>query len=138
MPLLKDPKAVWKDRYLFTQKARWKTGSEPNKHQWKAFAVRNQRYRLVENNLYDMVKDPGQTHNIAAENPQVVKELRTAYDKFWKEARPLMVNETAPMSPLAPTTCCTTNRLRNRASLNGRLQSSEFTNQGQRLNCLIE
>ena len=102
VPLLKDPKAVWKDRYLFTQKARWKTGSEPNKHQWKAFAVRNQRYRLVENNLYDMVKDPGQTHNIAAENPQVVKELRTAYDKFWKEARPLMVNETAPMSRTRP------------------------------------
>ena len=102
VPLLKDPKAVWTDRYLFTQKARWKTGSEPNKHQWKAFAVRNQRYRLVENNLYDMVKDPGQTHNIAAENPQVVKELRTAYDKFWKEARPLMVNETAPMSRTRP------------------------------------
>ncbi len=49
-----------------------------------------------------MVKDPGQTHNIAAENPQVVKELRTAYDKFWKEARPLMVNETAPMSRTRP------------------------------------
>ena len=25
-----------------------------------------------------------------------------AYDKFWKEARPLMVNETAPMSRTRP------------------------------------
>ena len=29
VPLLKNPQAKWKDRYLFTQGARWKTGSEP-------------------------------------------------------------------------------------------------------------
>jgi arylsulfatase len=28
--------------------------------------------------------------------------MHVAYDKFWKEARPLMVNETAPMSPTQP------------------------------------
>ena len=28
--------------------------------------------------------------------------MRAAYDKFWGEARPLMVNETAPMSPTQP------------------------------------
>ena len=102
VPLLKNPKATWKDRYLFTQKARWRTGSEPNNHQWKAFAVRNQRYRLVDNNLYDMAQDPAQATNIADKKPEVVKELRAAYDEFWKEARPLMVNETAPMSPTRP------------------------------------
>jgi hypothetical protein len=31
-----------------------------------------------------------------------VEKMRAAYDKFWKEARPLMVNETTPMSPTQP------------------------------------
>jgi arylsulfatase len=28
--------------------------------------------------------------------------MRTAYEQYWKEARPLMVNESAPMSPTKP------------------------------------
>ncbi len=52
--------------------------------------------------LYDMVKDPGQKENVAEQNPAVVKKMRAAYDQFWKEARPLMVNESAPMSPTRP------------------------------------
>ena len=102
VPLLKNPKAKWKDRHLFTQVARWRTGSEPTDHMWKGFAVRNARYRLVGNSLYDMAKDPNQTTDIAAKDPKVVKSMRAAYDKFWKEARPLMVNEKAPMSPTRP------------------------------------
>ena len=35
VPLLKNPNAKWKDRYLFTQVARWKTGAEPTDHMWK-------------------------------------------------------------------------------------------------------
>jgi arylsulfatase len=102
LPLLKNPKAQWKDRHFFTQKARWKTGSEPNNHQWKGFAVRNQRYRLVDKALYDMAKDPNQTTDVADKHPEVIKTMRGAYDKFWKEARPLMVNEKVKMSPTRP------------------------------------
>ena len=102
LPLLKNPKAQWQDRHFFTQKARWRTGSEPNDHQWKGFAVRNQRYRLVDKALYDMAKDPNQTTDVADKHPEVVKAMRGAYDKFWKEARPLMVNEKAKMSPTRP------------------------------------
>ena len=102
LPLLRDPKVEWPDRYLFTQKARWPTGSEPNKHQWIGFSVRNHQYRLVDKQLYDMSKDPGQKTDIAGQNPKVVEKMRAAYDQFWKEARPLMVNETAPMSPTQP------------------------------------
>ena len=29
-------------------------------------------------------------------------KMRAAYAKFWKEARPLMVNEDVPMSPTRP------------------------------------
>ena len=49
-----------------------------------------------------MLADPGQKNDIAAKHPEVVEKMRAAYDKFWKEARPLMVNETTPMSPTQP------------------------------------
>ena len=85
VPLLKNPNAKWKDRYLFTQRARWKTGSEPTDHMWKGFAVRNERFRLVENSLYDMKVDPGQTTNVADKYPKIVISMRNAYEKFWEE-----------------------------------------------------
>ena len=102
LPLLLGQKIRIPDRYLFSQKARWPTGSEPNKHQWNNFAVRNDRYRLVGQQLFDLLADPGQKTDVAARHPGVVKEMRDAYDKFWKDARPLMVNEQAPMSKTRP------------------------------------
>ena len=44
----------------------------------------------------------GQKVNIAEENPALIKKMRDAYETFWKEARPLMVNEKVPMSPVRP------------------------------------
>jgi len=92
----------WPDRYLFTQKARWPTGSEPNEHRDSQFAVRSHRYRLVGKALYDMQEDPEQKTDVAADHPKIVEEMIAAYHTFWAEARPLMVNETAPMSPTRP------------------------------------
>lgn len=102
IPLLEGVKGDWPERYLFTQVARWKTGADPNESQWKGFAVRNERFRLVGKSLYDMKKDPSQTTDVAANHPAVVKEMREAYDAFWKESLPLMVNEKVPMSPTQP------------------------------------
>lgn len=102
LPLLDGSADTLPDRFLFTQKARWATGSEPNLHQWTGWSVRSQRFRLVGDELFDMIADPGQTKNVAAQHPEVIKEMRSAYDKFWKEARPLMVNEKAPMSKTRP------------------------------------
>ena len=39
---------------------------------------------------------------MAGEHPEIVAQMNAAYDAFWKEARPLMVNEAAPMSPTKP------------------------------------
>ncbi len=100
--LLAGQQGHWPDRNLFTQKARWKTGDEPNDHQWSGFAVRNTHYRLVDDALYDMHADPNQTTDVASDFPELVSEMRAAYDEFWKETRPLMVNEDAPMSPTRP------------------------------------
>ena len=114
LPLLNgEKKTLPDDRYLFTHRARWATGTDPNTHQWKNFAVRSQRWRYigaqqprrgatVPGALYDMQKDPGQTINVAEAHPEVVKKMRAAYDKFWKETLPLMVNEKAPMSKTRP------------------------------------
>tara|TARA_R110002049_G_scaffold2750_10_gene22474 strand:- start:144439 stop:145929 length:1491 start_codon:yes stop_codon:yes gene_type:complete len=105
LPLIENPKSDWSDRYLFTHKGRWKTGEDPNKYQWKGFAVRNQQYRFVDNSaLYDMQADPGQTNNIIDDNPEIVKTMRAEYDAWWKATVPLMVNEDAPMSPTQPYT----------------------------------
>lgn len=117
VPLMKDSKADWPDRYLFTHKARWDTGEDPDTHQWTNFAVRSHQYRYIgpgtvnkrrpdaaapSESLYDMLADPGQTTNIIESHPEVAAEMKAAYDAFWKEARPLMVNEEAPMSPTRP------------------------------------
>ena len=103
LPLVCDADADWADRYLYSHRARWKTGEDPDAFQWKNFAVRNQRFRFVEGKaLYDMQEDPGQTTNVIDQHLDVVKEMRSAYDVWWKATRPLMVNEDAPMSPVRP------------------------------------
>ena len=103
LPLIPNPKADWSDRFLFTHKGRWKTGANPDDFQWKSFAVRNQRFRFVQNDaLYDMQNDPGQTTNVIEQHPDVVKAMRHAYEKWWSETRPLMVNEDVPMSATRP------------------------------------
>ena len=102
-PLVVSEKADWPKRYLFDHRARWNTGKNPNDFKWMTFSVRGPKYRLVgKNQLFDMAADPGQKVNVAEENPEVVKEMLAAYEKFWDEARPLMVNEDAPMSKTRP------------------------------------
>ncbi len=103
LPLLANPNAAWDDRFLYTHCGRWPTGAEPNEYQYKQFSVRNQQYRLVnDRELFDMQADPGQTKNLYSAKPEVVAEIRQAYDQWWKVTRPMMVNETAPMSPTRP------------------------------------
>jgi arylsulfatase len=103
LPLIADEKAEWPDRYLFTHLGRWPVGADPDKFQWKNFAVRNYRFRLINNTeLFDMEQDPSQTTNVIDQHPQVVKEMREAYDRWWKETRPLMVNEDAEQSNTRP------------------------------------
>ncbi len=103
--LVADPQAEWPDRYLFTHRGRWPTGADPDDYQYedRFFAVRGPQYRLVgRDKLYDMIADPGQTTNVVDRHPEVVRVMLEAYDAWWTETRPLMVNESAPMSPVRP------------------------------------
>jgi hypothetical protein len=93
----------WPDRFLFAHQGRWPTGAEPDDFQWRNFAVRNQRFRLVgKDQLFDMERDPGQTTNVIDQHPEVAERMLAAYDAWWKETRPMMVNENVPMSPTRP------------------------------------
>jgi len=118
LPLLEGHADGWADRFLFTHTCRWPTGAEPDQFKDANFGVRNQRYRYVgptgaggkgkkagapsEASLYDMQADPGQTTNVITQHPEVAAQMRAAYEQYWKEARPLMVNENAPISATQP------------------------------------
>jgi arylsulfatase A-like enzyme len=99
LPLLIDPDAQSAKRKLFFHVGRWGGGkadqSKYDKTTGKAgFAVRNGRYRLVNHEeLYDILSDPGETKNLAAQKPEIVQTMQADYDQWWDEVRPFMVNE---------------------------------------------
>ena len=95
VPLLKDANADWPDRYVFVHQGRWARG-KATESKYRNCAVRNSRFRLVNNKeLYDIRNDPGETTNVIEKHPEVVAKMRRAYDAWWEEVLPLMVNEDA-------------------------------------------
>ena len=96
-PLLQNS-GSWPERVLFTHNPIDQTNKFPG-------AVRTQRHRLVREikgsgggskatandasasswQLYDMETDPGQKQDIAAENPELVKQLATKYDAWFAD-----------------------------------------------------
>ena len=107
VPLLKDPAATWPDRFLFTHVGRWDTGKAAEAKYDKC-RVRSAQYSLVNSKpaksweLYDLKSDPGEKQNIAAQHPDVVARMETAYDQWWAEILPLLENENAVPPALAP------------------------------------
>ncbi|MBT3374281.1 MAG: arylsulfatase [Lentisphaerae bacterium] len=112
LPLIRDPQAPWTDRNLFFHTGRWKKkgapgrwgkgNTDPDQAKYKGFAVRNEKWRLVGNALYDIEQDPAQTKDVAQEHPKVASEMLKAFDTWWDEVRPLMVNEDAPLDTGKP------------------------------------
>lgn len=103
LPLLKNPKAEWADRLLVHHAARWETGKVAES-KYVRCAIQNSRYTLVNNNeLYDLKADPGEKTNVIADHPEEVVKFRAAYDQWWNDVQPMLVNENivAPkMNPL--------------------------------------
>ena len=103
LPLIKDPAATWPDRNLITHVGRWPKGTDPEKSKYSRAAIRNSRWSMVNTRdattpgwqLFDLSNDYAQEKDIAADHPDVVKQLATAYDSWWAECLPLMVNEKA-------------------------------------------
>ena len=94
-PLLKNPGAPWPDRALVTHVGRWPRGKVAEA-KFRNCSIRNSQFRLVNNSeLYDLRADPGETTNVIAAHPEVVAKLRAAYDQWWTDVQPLLVNEDA-------------------------------------------
>ena len=95
LPLLKNPSSEWPDRFLFTDAAGWKRG-EAAHSKFVNCAAQDNRFALVNNTeLYDLQADPGQTANVLTAHPEEAGKLRAAYDQWWKEIQPDLVNEKA-------------------------------------------
>ena len=80
-PLLTRNKTSWPDRYYFTQ---WHRGDVPER--FRACAVVSQQYKLVDGKeLYDLVSDPFEKRDIAAEKPAVAAEMRAEYERWFDD-----------------------------------------------------
>ncbi|TWU50601.1 Arylsulfatase [Rubripirellula tenax] len=101
-PLMLEKDPAWEDRFLFQHVTRWNHGDSPDNWKWKSYSVRSQRFRLVEDALYDMEKDPGQHNDVAADHSELVSEMKDAYEQFWDESRPLMINDGVPLAEERP------------------------------------
>mgnify|MGYP000270533193 FL=1 len=56
---------------------------------WKNASVKKKHWRLVgRDKLLNVSSDLGTTENVADEHPEVVKELRAEYEKFWDSLPP--------------------------------------------------
>ncbi len=81
LPLLKGDGQSGPDRILVTDSQRIE---HPQK--WRQSAVMTDRWRLVDGKeLYDIHADPGQKNEIRESHPEVVRELRGAYEKWWTD-----------------------------------------------------
>ena len=103
VPLLLDTSAAWSDRVLFTHLGRWPHG-EAAGYKYTTCSVRAPRWHLVSAakqggekkwQLFDVKADIGESNDVAAQHPDVVKELDAAYDKWWDSVQPQLVNENA-------------------------------------------
>jgi arylsulfatase A-like enzyme len=98
VPLLNDPSAAWHDdRLLFTHVGRWEVGTPPVK--FGACSVRWRQYLMVREAgnwaLFDLKADPGESADIAGEQSATRERLAAAYDAWWDEVLPCLVNEGA-------------------------------------------
>jgi arylsulfatase len=119
MPLLEKPQATWEDRALFSHTGRWQKGTDYQAAKTRNAAVRTAQYHLVSEarppakakgaaakagwQLFDVKADPGETLDIAAEKPEVVKEMLATYDAWWDSLKgQIDLNEKAVGPKLNP------------------------------------
>lgn len=92
-PLLRGEAVRWPERMLFAQ---WHRGDVPD--QYRHFAVRSQDWKLVqphgreepwngqtEFQLFNITNDPYEQHDLAAQYPERVAELKRAYERWFDD-----------------------------------------------------
>ena len=110
VPALEGKKLDWSDRTFVVHSGRWPLG-EVDQNKYNNVAIRQGDWSMVNENgrpkkgakeknepqwsLYNLKDDFGETKNVAAQHPDVVKQLSSTYDQWWKDVRPEMTNEDA-------------------------------------------
>lgn len=101
-PLLKDPNTTWQPRNLFFQQSRPDPQGIDEPRLFTHCAARSQQYKIVmsakdpkqtytratpegETELFDISVDPGEKDNIAAKHPEIVADLRRAYETWFRD-----------------------------------------------------
>ena len=75
-----EPSAAWTERILVTD-----TQRVPRPIKWRFSCVMRDQWRLINGTeLYRLADDPGQRNDVAAGFPNVVAELRSAYESWWQ------------------------------------------------------
>jgi arylsulfatase len=112
-PLLRNPNADWPDRTLVTHVGRWEKGRVAEA-KYRNCSLRNARFQMVSAigpneeastprwELFDLKNDPAQTNNVLAAHDDVAKQLTAAYDQWWAEIQPGLVNENVPAPKINP------------------------------------
>lgn len=79
-----EPDLSLPERTLFVETQRTFTPES-----WVKTAGMTNRWRLVDNaELYDIIKDPGQTVNVIEEHPEAVEMIREAHRDYWAKVTP--------------------------------------------------
>ncbi len=106
MPLLRREAVDWPDRTIVVQSHR---GDVPVRYHH--FAVRSQRWKLLNNSgfgrhdlppgppafeLYDIERDPGESENVVDRYPEVVAQMRAAYDRWFDDVGSTRPDNYAP------------------------------------------
>lgn len=80
-PLLRGETEAWPDRIMVTDSQRV---AYPIK--WRKSATLTRRWRLINGvELYDILVDPEQRHDVAEAHPDVVAALREGYERWWEK-----------------------------------------------------
>ena len=102
VPLLENPHAPWPDRTLITHVGRWERG-KASEAKYRNCSIRNARWQMVNPGasgekhwqLFNVKTDLGETNDVSAANPEVVRDLEAAYDRWWDSVQQQLVNEDA-------------------------------------------
>ena len=80
-PLLLEIKGYPEDRTLIIQCPRSRQATK-----WRNSAVKTDRWRLVNGaKLYDVTVDPRQNEDLSGKHPNIVNQLRNAYEAYWAD-----------------------------------------------------
>ncbi|EMI16472.1 N-acetylgalactosamine 6-sulfate sulfatase (GALNS) [Rhodopirellula maiorica SM1] len=90
-PLMDGDADDWSDRTLFIDRQEdrpvLRQPSE-SRNRFPHYAVLTEKWRLVDGELFNVIDDPGQQHNVAAQHNEIVQTLRSRYEVHFNDVFP--------------------------------------------------